>query len=95
MENEAVLDLEIYWYLIGIVAALLTTFGFVPQIIKMHKTRSSKDVSLATLYQFSAGVFLWTLYGIHLGDAIIIMANIISFLILAVAISLYYYYAKK
>jgi len=83
-----------YWYLIGIVAALLTTFGFVPQIIKMHKTRSSKDISLVTLYQFSAGVFLWTLYGIHLGDAIIIMANLISFLILIVAICVYYYYKK-
>lgn len=84
-----------YWYLIGILAALLTTFGFVPQIIKMHKTRSSKDVSLATLCQFSAGVFLWMLYGIHLGDAIIIMANVTSFLILVAAICVYYYYAKK
>jgi len=83
-----------YWYLIGIFAALLTTFGFVPQIIKMHETRSSKDISLVTLYQFSAGVFLWTLYGIHLGDAIIIMANVISFLILIVAICVYYYYKK-
>ncbi len=89
------MDPEMYWYLIGIVAALLTTFGFVPQIIKMHKTRSSKDISLVTLCQFSAGVFLWTLYGIHIGDAIIIMANVTSFLILMVAICAYYYYAKK
>jgi len=95
VKNEAILDPEIYWYLIGIAAALLTTFGFVPQIIKMHKTRSTKDLSLVTLYQFSAGVLLWTLYGIHLGDAIIITANIISFLILAVAISLYYHNSKK
>ncbi|MFZ3384346.1 MAG: SemiSWEET family transporter [Candidatus Methanoperedens sp.] len=89
------MDPEIIWYLIGIFAALLTTFGFVPQIIKMHRTRSSKDVSLATLCQFSAGVFLWSLYGMHLGDAIIIMANAISFLTLMVAISLYYHYSKK
>ncbi|MDL5501718.1 MAG: SemiSWEET family transporter [Candidatus Methanoperedens sp.] len=89
------MDPEMYWYLIGIIAALMTTFGFVPQVIKMHKTRSSKDVSLVTLCQFSVGVFLWTLYGIHLGDVIIVMANVISFLILITAIYVYYYYAKK
>lgn len=85
----------IYWYVIGIAAALLTTFGFIPQIIKMHKTKSSKDVSLATLYQFSAGVVLWTLYGFHLKDSIIIVANFISFLTLLMAIFLCNHYSKK
>jgi len=89
------MDQGIFWYLLGTVAAVLTTFGFVPQIIKMHKTRSSKDVSLATLYQFSAGVILWTFYGFHLGDVIIIMANIICFLTLVVAIGFYHHYRLK
>lgn len=83
------------WYLIGIAAALLTTFGFVPQIIKMHTTKSSRDVSLVTLFQFSAGVFLWTFYGLHLGDNIIIAANAITFLTLVAAIVLYYHYSGK
>ena len=83
------------WYLIGTAAALLTTFGFVPQILKMQRTKSAKDVSLATLYQFCAGVVLWTLYGIHLDDIIIIAANAISFMTLVVAIILYYYYSQK
>jgi len=83
------------WYLIGTAAALLTTFGFVPQIIKMYRTKSSRDVSLATLYQFSAGVVLWTFYGIHLGDNIIIAANAITFLTLVVAIVLYHHYSEK
>ncbi|MCZ7357527.1 MAG: SemiSWEET family transporter [Candidatus Methanoperedens sp.] len=83
------------WYLIGSGAALLTTFGFVPQIIKMHRTKSARDVSPATLYQFCAGVVLWTLYGIHLGDIIIIAANAVSFMTLVVAIVLYHYYSMK
>jgi MtN3 and saliva related transmembrane protein len=89
------MDQEIFWYLSGTLAAVLTTFGFVPQIIKMRKTRSSKDVSLATLYQFSAGVILWTFYGFHIGDIIIIVANIICFLTLVVAIGFYHYYRLK
>ncbi|MCX9084393.1 MAG: SemiSWEET family transporter [Candidatus Methanoperedens sp.] len=86
------MDQEFFWYLLGTLAAVLTTFGFVPQIIKMRKTRSSKDVSLMTLFQFSAGVLLWTLYGFHIGDIIVVVANIISFLTLVVAIGFYYHY---
>ena len=80
------------WYLVGIVGALLTTFGFVPQIIKMYRTKSSRDISPVTLFQFSAGTIMWALYGFHLGDVIIIAANVISFLTLVVEIVLYYYY---
>lgn len=78
------------WFIVGVAAALLTTFGFVPQIMKMYRTRSARDVSLATFLQFSAGVFLWALYGIHLGDPILIAANIITFMTLAAGIVLYY-----
>ncbi len=80
------------WYIVGVTAALLTTFGFVPQIIKMYRSKSAKDVSIVTLFQFSAGVLLWALYGIHLRDIIIIAANTVSFITLIVAIALYYRY---
>lgn len=83
------------WYLIGTAAALLTTFGFVPQIIKMYRTKSSRDISPVTLFQFSAGTILWALYGFHLGDVIIIAANVISFSILVVEIVFYYYYRRN
>ncbi len=83
------------WYITGIAAAVLTTFGFVPQIIKMYRIQSVKDVSLVTLLQFSAGVALWTLYGIYRSDIIIIVANAISFITLVVAIVLYYHYNRK
>lgn len=80
------------WYVIGTSAAILTTFGFVPQIIKMHRTKSVKDVSIGTLFQISAGVILWTLYGIHINDTIVIAANAVTFIILAAAIISFYYY---
>ena len=80
------------WYLVGAVAALLTTFGFVPQIIKMKQTRSVKDVSLLTLVQFSVGVIIWGIYGLHLGDVIIVTANIVSLMILLFALALYFRY---
>ncbi len=83
------------WYLVGIGGALLTTFGFVPQIIKMHRTKSARDVSAVTLLQFSAGTILWALYGYHIGDVIVVSANVISFIIMVVAIIQYNFYSRK
>ncbi len=80
------------WYLVGAVAALLTTFGFVPQIIKMRRTRSVKDVSLLTLVQFTVGVVIWGIYGLHLNDIVIVTANVVSLVILVGAIALYFRY---
>jgi len=62
------------WYLVGVVAALLTTLGFVPQILKMRRTRSARDVSLVTLVQLAIGVVIWGVYGLHLKDPIIVAA---------------------
>lgn len=82
------------WYIIGIMATLLTAFGFIPQIIKIYKSKSVKDVSIGTLFQFSFGVILWILYGTHINDRIIIIANVITLMTLIVAIVLYYHYNK-
>jgi MtN3 and saliva related transmembrane protein len=77
------------WTILGIAAASLTMFGFVPQIIKMWKTHSVKDVSGLTLVQFTAGSTLWLLYGIHRRDFIIMGANAISLAILLITVGLY------
>jgi len=83
-----------FWSLIGSSAAVLTMFSFVPQIIKVIKTKSAKDVSLVTLVQLSLGVILWIAYGIHLKDAIIIIANSITLVTMVVLLGLYFKYCK-
>lgn len=80
------------WELIGSGAALLTMFGFVPQIIKIQKTKSVEDVSLHMLLQFTLGMLLWLLYGIHIQDSILIVANAVSFISLVIAIGLFFKY---
>ena len=78
-----------FWNVIGVTAATLTMFGFLPQILKMWKTRSAGDVSGLTLIQFSFGIALWIFYGVHLTDWIIIGANSISLATVLIAIGLY------
>lgn len=80
---------------IGAAAAFFTMFGFLPQLIKTLKTKSAKDVSLMTLFQFAVGVSLWAIYGICLRDIIIIIANIVTLSILIILLCAYLYYGGK
>ena len=82
------------WTIIGGMAATLTMFSFVPQIFRSLRTKSVKDVSPVTLFQLSAGVCLWMVYGIARRDPIIIIANVITFITLAVLIFLYFKYGR-
>jgi MtN3 and saliva related transmembrane protein len=82
------------WSVIGSTAAVLTMFSFIPQIIKISKTKSAKDVSLITLFQLSLGASLWITYGIHLKDAIIITANSVTLTTLIILLYFYFNYGR-
>jgi MtN3 and saliva related transmembrane protein len=84
-----------FWTAIGGLAAFLTMFSFVPQIVKSLRTRSVKDVSEATLFQLSSGVSLWIIYGIHLKNPVIITANVVTLVTLTLLIFLYFKYGKN
>ncbi|HQA80071.1 MAG: PQ loop repeat protein [Euryarchaeota archaeon ADurb.BinA087] len=81
-----------FWFFVGIMAAALTMFGFIPQIIRMYRTKSVKDISVLTLLQFTLGVALWAVYGFFVNDLIVVGANVVSLSTLIVALVLYYHY---
>jgi MtN3 and saliva related transmembrane protein len=83
------------WTIIGIIAALLTSFSFVPQVRKMWLRKSAKDVSNVTMFQLMIGCALWLVYGIARQDPVIIGANIIAIATLVAGITLYYRYHVK
>jgi MtN3 and saliva related transmembrane protein len=80
---------------IGIVAALLTSFSYVPQIRKMWRRKSVGDVSNITIFQMSLGCLLWLTYGISRTDFIIIGSNVAAVFTLVIATVLYYRYRVK
>ncbi len=61
--------------LIGFAAAALTTLAFLPQVIKTWRSRSTGDISLSMFIAFTAGVLLWTVYGILISSPPVIVAN--------------------
>ena len=71
---------------IGFFAAFCTTIAFLPQAIKVFKSKSTKDISLYMFIIFTIGVLSWLIYGLIIDDYPIIFANavtlILSFFIL-------------
>jgi MtN3 and saliva related transmembrane protein len=70
---------------IGLAAAVCTTVSFVPQLVRVWRLRSAREISTIMFSVFSLGTFLWLVYGICLRALPIILANAIS-LVLALAI---------
>jgi MtN3 and saliva related transmembrane protein len=66
--------------IIGLIAASFTTVALFPQLIKVWKTKSTKDISTGMFLLYSGGVFLWFVYGIYLNDTPIIIANSLAFI---------------
>jgi MtN3 and saliva related transmembrane protein len=70
--------------IIGLIAALFTTVSLLPQLIKVYKTKSTKDISTGMFTLFGAGVLLWFVYGVFVNDLPIIVANSLAFIQAAV-----------
>ena len=63
---------------VGLVAAAFTTISFLPQVIKVWKTKSTRDISRGMFMLSSSGLFLWFIYGLYIKDLPIILANSLS-----------------
>jgi len=66
--------------IIGLIAALFTTVSLLPQLIKIYKTKSTKDISTGMFTFFGTGVLLWFVYGVFVNDLPIIVANSLAFI---------------
>ena len=66
---------------IGFFAAFCTTIAFLPQAIKVFKSKSTKDISLYMFIIFTIGVFSWLIYGLIINDYPVILANAITLIL--------------
>ena len=68
-----------YFTIVGLVAAALTVIAFLPQLIKVWRTRSTRDISLGMFSIFCVAVFLWFVYGVLTNDLPVMIANLLVF----------------
>lgn len=68
-----------YWIeAIGALAALITTLGWVPQVVKLARERKADNISLIATGSIAAGVALWAVYGVLIGSWPVIVANVLT-----------------
>lgn len=64
--------------LIGLIACLLTTGSFLPQIVKTIKTKDTKSLSLGMYLVYLVGVIFWFVYGFMIQETAILVGNTFS-----------------
>ena len=70
---------------LGYIAGFFTTIAFLPQVIKVWRTKSTKDISIWMFLIFTTGVLLWLIYGLLIINYSLMIANTIT-LILSISI---------
>jgi len=75
----------------GFLAAFCTTTAFVPQLVRVLRLKSAREISLKTFLLFSVGVFLWLVYGIYTGSKPVIASNVVT---LGLSLSILYFKLK-
>ncbi len=82
------------WQLFGIAAAVITTSGFVPQIVKGYRTKHLKDLSYAMNSLLTIGFGMWLVYGIARDDMVIVAANITGIVLNLALIAMKFHYGR-
>jgi MtN3 and saliva related transmembrane protein len=70
-----------YQELIGYVAAGLGAASFLSQVIKIWKSRSTKDISIAMYVMYIISLLMWLIYGIIIWSKPLIIAEIVTLIL--------------
>lgn len=83
-----------------VLATIATLFGIVssvanaPQVYKIFKRKSAKDISILTYSILFFGAVAWIFYGIELKNAPLIITNVLGALNLAAVIVGWFFYGR-
>ncbi|MGL5447655.1 MAG: SemiSWEET transporter [Rhabdaerophilum sp.] len=67
--------------IIGMAAAIITTLCWVPQAIKVIRTRETAAISLIMYLMLATGIALWLAYGLLIMSWPLIGANAVTFVL--------------
>lgn len=77
--------------IVGFIAGSFTTLAFVPQIIKVLKTKKTEDFSSLWLLMTLTGLSLWFVYGLAIQSQPVVLFNLLS--IIFVTVIIFYKYS--
>lgn len=77
--------------ILGLAAGTITSITFLPQVIRIWKTKSVKDISFLMMLLLILGTSLWLTYGLLLKDTAIIYTNV---MVLIMSLIMFYFKVK-
>ncbi|MBC7002399.1 SemiSWEET transporter [Photobacterium sp. BZF1] len=66
---------------LGSLAACCTTLAYLPQVIKIIRSKDTQSISLHMYALMVFGVFCWFIYGMKVNDTPVMLANAITLLL--------------
>jgi len=80
---------------VGITGTLIICLSILPQVIKVYKTKSARDLSITYLSGLMTGLILLVIYSFYVGNKIFIFGNVLSLLSVLLLIILRKKYYKN
>ncbi len=68
------------WTIVAGFAVVLTAVQLFPQVYQSFKTKKVRDLSFGFALLVALGCLIWLIYGIHIHDWAVIIANAINLL---------------
>jgi MtN3 and saliva related transmembrane protein len=73
---------------VGASAATVTTLCWIPQTLRILRTRDTSAISLASQGAFTIGIALWLAYGLLIGSWPVTVANFVTLLLVSAILAL-------
>lgn len=70
--------MDLFWEILGYIAAALTTASFIPQIVTIIKLKDTKSISIYMYIMYVIGVIMWLIYGIATKNIPLAAANAVG-----------------
>jgi MtN3 and saliva related transmembrane protein len=74
--------------LVGVAGATLTTLCWLPQALRIIRTKETRAISLLATSAFAAGIVCWLIYGVALTNWPLIGSNAITLALVMVILAL-------
>ena len=73
---------------LGLMSGLLTTGAWLPQLLRTWRRGHADDISYLYLAVFATGVLGWLAYGLLAGQPAVVIANLVTFTLVAALVLL-------
>ena len=82
-------------FLSGTLALITSFIGLLPQVFKALKTKSTQDISMLMLLNYTLCSFAWVIYGSNTDSFFVTCSNVIGLLVSLALIFLKRYYDTR